>query len=90
MSQFKRIPADQHDRICDLLEWFMEKGKVPAIPGDQTPQGLKPFNLLLRRGFVVRYEFDDRRFGYEITRSGQDYCLAMEPDIYSLAQEATK
>jgi hypothetical protein len=82
----KRIPTDQHESVCGLMDWYIEVQSTPAIPKDQTPAGLRSYNLLLRRGFVVRFEFEDRRFGYSITRKGQDYCLATEPEEYSVEE----
>jgi hypothetical protein len=78
----KPLPQDQQDCLRGLAYFQIEQGGMPALPKDQTKEGLKPYNLLLRRGFVIRLEFNDRRFGYRITGSGMDHMVATEPEEF--------
>jgi hypothetical protein len=78
----KRIPETQHTAMIDLTDFWIEH-KNFAIPQKQSSDDLKPLNLLLRRGYVIRAEFNDRRFGYRPTNEGLDYILATEPEQFS-------
>ena len=83
----KRIPTPQHQALIEFGLFQCENGREFARPSNQTPENLKPANLLLRRGFVMRAEFTDRSYGYRVTGSGMDYLLEHEPDTFFIEEE---
>lgn len=74
-TQTKRLPEAQHESLCKLGYFHVDSGGQWAIPKDQTKDGLKQYQLLLRRGLVMRGDFNDRRIGYRMVDDGWDYLL---------------
>lgn len=80
----KRVPQDQHDLMVDLGLFWIQNQTFAIV---STDENRKLGNKLLNRGFVMRGEFDGKRFGYKPLQAGLDYLVATEPDTFFFNDE---
>ncbi len=84
----KKLADGPHEAAVSLAYFQIENPGQPAVPSDQSPANRRTFNVLVRTGYAMRYEFDDRRFGWRLTASGLEYVVATEPDEFHFTDEA--